>query len=70
MGCGCYGKMIKNASTNEHFEKAKKFAKCMARDTGAWYVVVCKNDGTYNFMPEISYRGYYDGEIVVRLSPM
>jgi hypothetical protein len=71
MSCrGCYGKTIEKLSSNEHFEKGKTVAKQMAVDTKEWYVVVEKENGAFDFMPQESYTGNHCGEILVRLSPV
>lgn len=70
MGCGCFGKMIQNASKDEFLEKVFKIAKYTAVDEGTWYVVVRKNDGSYAYMPDQYYDEDNCGEIVVRVSPM
>ena len=64
------GRMIAKGSSNEQYNKVVSIAKNMALESGNWYVVICKGNGAYGFMPEAHYKVDVSGEIVLRLSPL
>ena len=69
MGCGCHQKNIDYASNVEQYKKAVNAAKIMSVDEGAWYCVVRRNNGKYDFVPESHYVADNECPFVEYISP-